>query len=91
LIVERKGSRYETCPRLFPTPIEPLVAAYDERRQRDQAKLEQIVIHAQTALCRTRLLLGPSAKRLHVARVITAAACRFVLKPWRWERRTFSF
>lgn len=57
LIVERKGSRYETCPKLFSTPMDALVAAYDERRQRDQAKLEQIVVYAQTALCRTRLLL----------------------------------
>ena len=43
LIVERKGSRYETRSSLFSTPIDALAAAYDERRQRDQTKLEQIV------------------------------------------------
>ena len=37
--------------------VESVAAAYDERRQRDQAKLEQMVVYAQTALCRTAALL----------------------------------
>jgi ATP-dependent DNA helicase RecQ len=37
--------------------IEPFVAAYEQRRRRDQSKLEQMVVYAQTALCRTRVLL----------------------------------
>jgi ATP-dependent DNA helicase RecQ len=57
LIVERRGKRYEVRPELFTTPLEPFAQSYEERRQRDQAKLEQMVIYAQTALCRTRLLL----------------------------------
>jgi len=57
LIVERRGSRYELRKQLFSTPLDGLAAAYEERRQRDQAKLEQMVVYAQTALCRTRLLL----------------------------------
>ena len=57
LIQERRGSRFEIMPRLFVEPVEPLVAAYDERRQRDQSKLEQMVVYAQTALCRTVVLL----------------------------------
>jgi ATP-dependent DNA helicase RecQ len=57
LVRERRGSKYERRPELLTTPIEPLVAAYDERRQRDQHKLEQIVVYAQTALCRTHVLL----------------------------------
>ncbi len=78
LIVERKGSRYETCPRLFSTPVEPLGAAYDERRQRDQAKLEQIVIYAQTALCRTRLLLEALGEAAEWAACGTCDNCRGV-------------
>jgi len=31
--------------------------AYDERRQRDRAKLEEMVVYAQAALCRTAALL----------------------------------
>jgi superfamily II DNA helicase RecQ len=34
-----------------------VAAAYDERRQRDQTKLQQMVAYAQTALCRTSALL----------------------------------
>ena len=57
VVRECRGSKYETRPRLLNAPVEPLVAAYEERRQRDQRKLEQMVVYAQTALCRTRVLL----------------------------------
>ena len=57
LLRERRGSLYEPRPALLTTPIDSLVAAYEERRQRDQSKLEQMVIYAQTGLCRTKLLL----------------------------------
>jgi ATP-dependent DNA helicase RecQ len=57
LVRECRGSTYERRPQLWTAPLEPLVAAYEERRQRDQRKLEQIVVYAQTALCRTHALL----------------------------------
>ena len=57
LVRECRGSKYERRPQLLTAPIEPLVAAYEERRQRDQRKLEQMVVYAQTALCRTHVLL----------------------------------
>jgi ATP-dependent DNA helicase RecQ len=57
LIRERRGPRFEVTPRLFAESVEPVAAAYDERRQRDDAKLEQMVVYAQTALCRTAALL----------------------------------
>jgi ATP-dependent DNA helicase RecQ len=57
LIRQRRGARYELAPRLFRESVESLATAYDERRQRDQSKLEQMVIYAQTALCRTAILL----------------------------------
>ena len=57
LVRERRGATYDVHPRLLTAPIEPLVTAYEERRQRDQSKLEQMVVYAQTALCRTRVLL----------------------------------
>jgi len=55
---ERRGSRYELTSELSDASLEDLASDYDDRRQRDQAKLEQMVIYAQTALCRTRLLLA---------------------------------
>jgi len=57
LIRERRGTRYQVTPRLFAESVESLAAAYDERRQRDQSRLEQMVIYAQTSLCRTAMLL----------------------------------
>ena len=57
LICERRGAQYELKSRLLTDSVESLAAAYDERRQRDHARLEQMVIYAQTALCRTALLL----------------------------------
>ena len=58
LIRERRGGHYELRPQLFTQPLEPLARAYDERRERDRVKLEQMIVYAQTALCRTRLLLS---------------------------------
>ena len=50
---------------LSDTSTDALTAGYEERRQRDQAKLEQMVIYAQTSLCRTAMLhaaLGESGE-----------------------------
>lgn len=57
LLRERRGGRYEVGRQFVSTPTESLAAAYEERRQRDQSRLEQMIVYAQTALCRTRLLL----------------------------------
>src|SRR5204863_9919870 len=58
LLREQRGSRYQLMSEVSPESLQGLASAYDERRQRDHAKLEQMVIYAQTALCRTRLLLA---------------------------------
>jgi ATP-dependent DNA helicase RecQ len=57
LIRERRGPRFQVTPQLLVESLEPVAAAYEERRQRDQTKLEQMVVYAQTALCRTAALL----------------------------------
>jgi ATP-dependent DNA helicase RecQ len=57
LVIERRRRRYQIHPRLLTTSTEALSQSYEERRRRDQTKLEQMVIYAQTALCRTTLLL----------------------------------
>ena len=44
LLVERRQSRFELRPRLFSEALEPLGDAYEQRRERDRAKLEQMVI-----------------------------------------------
>jgi ATP-dependent DNA helicase RecQ len=57
LIRERRGARYQITRRLLDQKVDALAAAYEQRRQRDQEKLEQMVIYAQTSLCRTAMLL----------------------------------
>jgi ATP-dependent DNA helicase RecQ len=58
LLRERRGGRYEAMAQMFSGPLELLANTYDERRERDRTKLEQMIVYAQTALCRTRLLLS---------------------------------
>jgi ATP-dependent DNA helicase RecQ len=58
LLRERRGSRYELTSAVSGDSLRALASAYDERRQRDHGKLEQMIVYAQTALCRTRLLLA---------------------------------
>ena len=75
LIRERRGPRYEVTPRLSVESVESVAAAYDERRQRDQTKLEQMVVYAQTALCRTAALLDALGET-GVERCDTCDNCR---------------
>ena len=56
-IRERRGARVESTARLATMDLESLAAGYDERRNRERGKLEQMTVYGQTALCRTRLLL----------------------------------
>jgi ATP-dependent DNA helicase RecQ len=77
-VIERRGSRYEPRPSLLSASIESLAAAYEERRQRDHAKLEQMVIYAQTALCRTRVLLGALGECVEWSHCGTCDNCRGV-------------
>jgi ATP-dependent DNA helicase RecQ len=76
LIRERRGARYEPKPELLAASIEPFVAAYEQRRQRDQTKLEQMVVYAQTALCRTHLLLEALGETVEWSRCGTCDNCR---------------
>jgi ATP-dependent DNA helicase RecQ len=73
---ERRGAMYEIRPQLLTASLEPLGAAYEERRQRDQAKLEQIVVYAQTALCRTRVLLAALGEAVEWSRCEACDNCR---------------
>ena len=75
LLRECRGSKYERLPELLNASIEPLVAAYEERRQRDQRKLEQMVIYAQTALCRTHVLLEALGETVEWSRCGTCDNC----------------
>ncbi len=54
---ERRGARFEMTPRLAATDLDALAAGYDQRRERERGKLEQMTVYGQTALCRTRLLM----------------------------------
>jgi ATP-dependent DNA helicase RecQ len=75
---ERRGARFEVLPRLFRESMEPLAQHYEQRRQKDRAKLEQIVIYGQTALCRTRLLLEALGERVDWSQCGTCDNCRAV-------------
>jgi len=76
LIRERRAAKYEARPQLLTASIEPLAAAYEERRQRDQAKLEQMIVYAQTALCRTRVLLEALGETVAWPQCGTCDNCR---------------
>ena len=76
LIVERRGKRYEIRPGLLTTSMEPFSQSYEDRRQRDQAKLEQMIIYAQTALCRTALLLEALGEEAGATPCGTCDNCR---------------
>ena len=75
LMRERRGARYEPRPQLLTASIEPFVAAYEQRRQRDQSKLEQMVVYAQTALCRTHVLLEALAETVEWSQCGTCDNC----------------
>jgi ATP-dependent DNA helicase RecQ len=76
LVRQRRGAKYEARPQLLTASVEPLVAAYEERRQRDQAKLEQMVVYAQTALCRTHVLLEALGETVEWSQCGTCDNCR---------------
>jgi ATP-dependent DNA helicase RecQ len=78
LLVERRGSRYELRPTLWSASLESLAAENEQRRQRDQAKLEQMVVYAQTALCRTHLLLEALGEGVEWSQCGTCDNCRGV-------------
>jgi ATP-dependent DNA helicase RecQ len=64
LLRQRRGGQLEIDPAVFSVTAESLAGEYGARRERDKAKLEQMIVYAQTALCRTKLLveaLGESA------------------------------
>jgi len=67
---------YEPRPQLLTASIEPLAAAYEQRRQRDLTKLEQMVVYAQTALCRTRVLLEALGETVEWPQCGTCDNCR---------------
>ena len=76
LIRERRGSTYEPRPQLLTASMEPLVAAYEQRRQRDITKVEQMVVYAQTALCRTHVLLEALEESVEWSQCGTCDNCR---------------
>jgi ATP-dependent DNA helicase RecQ len=76
LLRECRGTTYQARPRLWTASIDPLVAAYQERRQRDQTKLEQMIVYAQTALCRTRVLLEALGETVEWSQCGTCDNCR---------------
>jgi ATP-dependent DNA helicase RecQ len=76
LVRERRGAKYVARPQLLTASIEPLVAAYEDRRQRDQTRLEQMVVYAQTALCRTHVLLEARGETVEWSQCGTNDNCR---------------
>ena len=72
---ERRGSKYELLPTLFDQSLESLARAYEERRQRDVTKLEQMVVYAQTAMCRTRVLLDALGEQVEWSECGTCDNC----------------
>jgi ATP-dependent DNA helicase RecQ len=80
LLRQRRGGRFEIRPRLRTAPVDPLAAIYDERRQRDQTRLEQMVVYAQTALCRTRVLLDALGESVDWTQCDSCDNCRGIAR-----------
>jgi ATP-dependent DNA helicase RecQ len=76
LIRERRGSRFELRASLFSQDIAPLAKAYEQRREQDRTKLEQMIVYAQTAMCRTRLLLEALGETVEWTSCGTCDNCR---------------
>jgi ATP-dependent DNA helicase RecQ len=76
LLRERRGAKYEVRPQLLTASIEPLVSDYEQRRQRDQTKLEHMVVYSQTALCRTHVLLEALGETTEWSECGTCDNCR---------------
>jgi ATP-dependent DNA helicase RecQ len=76
LVRQHRGAKYEARSQLLNASVEPLAAAYEERRQRDQTKLEQMVVYAQTALCRTHVLLEALGETVEWSQCGTCDNCR---------------
>ena len=76
LIREHRAATFEARPELMSASAEPLARGYEERRQRDHAKLERMVVYAQTALCRTRVLLEALGETVEWSRCGTCDSCR---------------
>ena len=72
----RRAANYEIRPQLLSASIEPLAFAYEQRRQRDRTKLEQMVVYAQTALCRTRVLMEALGETVEWSQCGTCDNCR---------------
>jgi ATP-dependent DNA helicase RecQ len=76
LVRGRRGARHELRNKLFDQSLQPLADAYDERRDRDRTKLEQMITYAQTALCRTRLLVSALSEEPEWTACGTCDNCR---------------
>ena len=76
LLRQRRGGQMEVTPALFETSFDALAAEYTARRDRDKSKLEQMVVYAQTALCRTKLLVEALGEPAGPDRCDTCDNCR---------------
>jgi ATP-dependent DNA helicase RecQ len=76
LVRRRRNTRYQISPRLYDESAEALAQQYEARRERDRSKLEQIVIYAQTALCRTKILLTALGEQVEWSRCGACDNCR---------------
>ena len=75
-IRERRGAGYEVCQPLFTEPFEEFARHYEERRERDLSKLEQMIVYAQTSLCRTQLMLKALGEDVAWSECGTCDNCR---------------
>jgi ATP-dependent DNA helicase RecQ len=76
LLRQRRGGQTEVRPALFEISPDALAAEYAARRDRDKSKLEQMVVYAQTALCRTKLLVEALGESAGPDRCDTCDNCR---------------
>lgn len=57
VVRERRGARFQLARADTAGHAEPIAAAYRERAEADRARLDRMIMYAQTAMCRWKVLL----------------------------------
>jgi ATP-dependent DNA helicase RecQ len=82
LVRERRGPRFSLLRRAVSgADIEAIASAYDERQAADRERLERMVLYAQTALCRWKVLLDYFGDPVEWERCEVCDTCRRTGRP----------
>jgi ATP-dependent DNA helicase RecQ len=82
LVRERRGPRFALLRRdVSASDIAAVASAYEQRQSADRERLERMVLYAQTALCRWRVLIGYFGEEVPWERCEVCDTCRRTDRP----------